>query len=120
MKKLMNTLLLDFENNIEEYGKLQEHYEKLGGYTTEEKIKKAQEKLTLNIHRLNLLSPKATLKRGYAIVRRAADGVVLRRADTVRVGDPVDVLLSQGGLRCEVKAMDAAGWNAAAPSDPTE
>lgn len=44
----------------------------------------------------------------------------LRRADTVRVGDPVDVLLSQGGLRCEVKAMDAAGWNAAAPSDPTE
>jgi len=31
---------LNFENNIEEYGKLQEHYEKLGGYTTEEKIKK--------------------------------------------------------------------------------
>ena len=69
---------------------------------------------------LHALSPLATLERGYAIVRRAADGVVLRRADTVRVGDPVDVLLSQGGLRCEVKAMDAAGWNAAAPSDPTE
>jgi len=69
---------------------------------------------------LHALSPLATLERGYAIVCRAADGVVLRRADTVRVGDRVDVLLSQGGLRCEVKAIDAAGRNAAAPSDPTE
>ena len=69
---------------------------------------------------LHALSPLATLERGYAIVRRAADGDVLRRADTVCVGDTVDALLSQGSLRCEVKAIDAAGRNGAAPSDPTE
>ena len=79
----------------------------------------AQRLHSLSAH-LHALSPLATLERGYAIVRRAADGEVLRRADTIRVGDPVDALLSQGGLRCEVKAIDAAGQNAAAPSDPTE
>ena len=44
----------------------------------EQKINKAQDKLTLNIHRLNLLSPKATLKRGYAIVRRASNGQIVQ------------------------------------------
>lgn len=56
---------------------LDDLYERLTE-AAEEKIKKAQEKLTLNIHRLNLLSPKATLKRGYAIVRRTADGKVVQ------------------------------------------
>lgn len=69
---------------------------------------------------LHALSPLATLERGYAIVRRVTDGEVLRRADTVRVGDTVDALLSQGSLRCEVKAIDVASRNAAVPSDPTE
>ena len=69
---------------------------------------------------LHALSPLATLERGYAIVRRVTDGEVLRRADTVCVGDTVDALLSQGSLRCEVKAIDVASRNAAVPSDPTE
>lgn len=56
---------------------LDDLYERLTE-VAEEKIKKAQEKLTLNIHRLNLLSPKATLKRGYAIVRRTTDGKVVQ------------------------------------------
>lgn len=56
---------------------LDDLYERLTE-AAEGKIKKAQEKLTLNIHRLNLLSPKATLKRGYAIVRRTTDGKVVQ------------------------------------------
>ena len=44
---------------------------------------------------------------------------MLRRADTVRVGDTVDALLSQGRLHCEVKAIDVASQNAAVHSDPT-
>ena len=79
----------------------------------------AQRLRSLSGH-LHALSPLATLERGYAIVRRVTDGEVLRRADTVRVGDTVDALLSQGSLRCEVKAIDVASQNAAVPSDPTE
>jgi exodeoxyribonuclease VII large subunit len=62
---------------------------------------------------LHALSPLATLERGYAIVRRQPDGGILRRADAARVGDTVDALLSQGRLRCEVIAIDAADWTPA-------
>lgn len=42
------------------------------------KFQAAQEKLNLAKHRLNILSPKATLQRGYAIIRRASDGQVIQ------------------------------------------
>ena len=59
---------------------------------------------------LNALSPLATLDRGYAIVRRQPDGVILRRADAARVGDALEALLSQGRLHCQVTAIDTAAW----------
>ena len=51
--------------------------------------------------RLRALSPKATLTRGYAIVRKG-DGVV-RSATTLAGGDRVDVELAQGSFGAEVK-----------------
>jgi exodeoxyribonuclease VII large subunit len=51
--------------------------------------------------RLRALSPKATLTRGYAIVRKG-DGVV-RSATTLAEGDRVDVELAQGSFGAEVK-----------------
>ncbi|MDS4031513.1 MAG: exodeoxyribonuclease VII large subunit [Candidatus Contendobacter sp.] len=59
---------------------------------------------------IHALSPLATLDRGYAIVRRPADGEILRRADAVRVGDIVEALLSHGLLRCTVATIDSADW----------
>lgn len=46
--------------------------------------------------RLHALSPRATLCRGYAIVR--AGGEALRNAAAVAPGDPLDVELASGGL----------------------
>ncbi|MDG4594139.1 MAG: exodeoxyribonuclease VII large subunit [Candidatus Contendobacter sp.] len=63
---------------------------------------------------IHALSPLATLDRGYAIVRRPADGAILRRADAVRVGDVVEALLSHGRLRCTVVTIDSADWTPAA------
>jgi exodeoxyribonuclease VII large subunit len=59
---------------------------------------------------LHALSPLATLERGYAIVRRQADGEILRRAAAARIGDNVEVLLSQGRLHCQVTLIDTADW----------
>jgi exodeoxyribonuclease VII large subunit len=50
--------------------------------------------------RLQALSPRATLARGYAIVR--AGGAVLRDAATVAPGAPIDVELASGGLGARV------------------
>ena len=66
---------------------------------------------------LNALSPLATLERGYAIVRRQPDGVILRRADAARVGDALEALLSQGRLHCQVTAIDTAAWTLAENRD---
>lgn len=51
---------------------------------------------------LNSLSPLAVLNRGYSITRRLPDGLILRRAENVAVGDNVDIRLAAGNLRARV------------------
>jgi exodeoxyribonuclease VII large subunit len=51
--------------------------------------------------RLRALSPRATLERGYAIVR--AQGVILRDTGDLTGGDHVDVELGQGGFGARVE-----------------
>jgi exodeoxyribonuclease VII large subunit len=45
-----------------------------------------------------VLVPQATLDRGYAIVRRADDGRILRRADEAAVGTGLNIRLAAGEL----------------------
>lgn len=52
--------------------------------------------------RLRALSPGATMRRGYAIVQRAADGTVLRSPDQVGTGDGLRVRLAGGELAATV------------------
>lgn len=51
--------------------------------------------------RLRALSPRATLERGYAIVR--SEGVILRDTEGLAGGDQVDVELGQGGFGARVE-----------------
>ncbi|HEX6725131.1 MAG TPA: exodeoxyribonuclease VII large subunit, partial [Gaiella sp.] len=53
--------------------------------------------------RLQALSPRATLARGYAIVR-AGDAVV-RDAGTVAAGGLVEIELARGGLGARVEEV---------------
>ena len=54
---------------------------------------------------LAALSPLATLERGYAIVRLADRGDVVRRADQVRAGDALAIRVHDG----EFGAVAASG-----------
>ncbi|HXE15141.1 MAG TPA: exodeoxyribonuclease VII large subunit [Bryobacteraceae bacterium] len=58
----------------------------------------------LNAH-LTQLSPLAVLGRGYALVQNA-NGKLLRSSDEARLGDTVDVRLSQGGFRARVEEIE--------------
>lgn len=51
---------------------------------------------------LEAVSPLATLGRGYAIIKRLADGRLVRTAKDVAVGDPIEARLAQGSLMCSV------------------
>jgi exodeoxyribonuclease VII large subunit len=54
-------------------------------------------------HALDALSPLGTLARGYAIVRRASDGQVLRDSAGVAPGDGIEALLGRGSIRARVE-----------------
>jgi exodeoxyribonuclease VII large subunit len=51
------------------------------------------------------LSPLAILGRGYSILSRARDGVILRKAIDVHLDEELIARLSQGQLRCTVKRV---------------
>lgn len=59
--------------------------------------------------RLDSLSPLGVLSRGYGIVRRPEDGAIVRRTADVKIGDSVEVLVSDGRLLSEVREIKD-GW----------
>lgn len=66
-------------------------------------IGSSRARLELALRALNAVSPLATLERGYAIVTRRADGVLLRSAMQVQAGDDIEARLSQGRITARVK-----------------
>lgn len=58
---------------------------------------------------LEALSPRATMERGYAVVRRSADGAVITQATQVRSGDALDITLQSGKLVVDVVAAQPEG-----------
>ena len=59
--------------------------------------------------RLESLSPRDTLRRGYAIVQRRDDGAVVGDAAQVSTGDYVQVTLNRGELEAEVSSTRSDG-----------
>jgi exodeoxyribonuclease VII large subunit len=51
---------------------------------------------------LSALDPAATLERGYAIVRRAVDGRIVRAPSEVAVGESLAIEVAHGGIRAVV------------------
>ncbi|HEY3811371.1 MAG TPA: exodeoxyribonuclease VII large subunit [Acidimicrobiales bacterium] len=73
---------------------------------TWEQLARAEGRLGAELRHLRALSPARTLERGYAVVT-GPDGVVVRQAGSLRVGDPIAVRLAAGGVAATVTAIDA-------------
>ncbi|MDF1591246.1 MAG: exodeoxyribonuclease VII large subunit [Desulfobacterales bacterium] len=52
--------------------------------------------------RLRALSPIAILERGYSITRTVSDKTVVKSAESVEIGQNLDILLARGSLVCRV------------------
>jgi exodeoxyribonuclease VII large subunit len=72
------------------------------GYAAERRMERAQERVARLAASLGNLDPTAVLGRGYSITR-AADGVVLRDATKVAVGENITTTLARGSIESEVK-----------------
>jgi exodeoxyribonuclease VII large subunit len=71
------------------------------------RLARADDDLGHLLHRVRALSPLATLKRGYAIVRRD-DGQVVRTTTGVEPGEDLEVRLADGQLAITVRSVPPA------------
>ena len=75
-------------------------------HTMENTVNKALQQTKLRFEnlaaKLDALSPLATLKRGFAIATRTQDQQILRHADSVGIGEEIQVKLMDGSLNCQV------------------
>ncbi|MCI5138885.1 MAG: hypothetical protein D3922_10830, partial [Candidatus Electrothrix sp. AR1] len=56
---------------------------------------------------LEAVSPLSTLARGYSVARKVSGRrALILAADQVQAGDPIEVLLHQGRLECEVTRVE--------------
>jgi exodeoxyribonuclease VII large subunit len=65
--------------------------------------RRRRQQLEHSAGRLQALSPLATLERGYAIVTRVSDGVIVRDPDEVATAERVQAQLARGRLICRVE-----------------
>ncbi len=63
--------------------------------------------LSLLEKRMHDLNPLSILKRGYSITRKLPEETVLRDVSGVKKGDQVQVLLSEGGLKCRIEKVES-------------
>ncbi len=72
------------------------------GRAVRHQIAVRRERLAGLAGRLEGVSPLATLERGYAIVQRAADGLIVRSPAQVEVGDALRVRVHEGEFKARV------------------
>jgi len=66
------------------------------------KLELAQQRLAKNAEALHIVSPLATLSRGYAIVKDE-QGNIVRSKKTLKKGDNIQVAVAEGTFEAEVK-----------------
>jgi len=69
------------------------------------RVRSARQQLRGGAERLQALSPLAVLERGYSIAR-AADGTVIRDADSLKIGDPLRLTFAHGAAAVRVEDPD--------------
>jgi exodeoxyribonuclease VII large subunit len=65
-------------------------------------LQSLEQRLALACRTLDAVSPLATLGRGFAVVSRAADGLLLRDAADAPIGTEIEARLARGRLRARV------------------
>ncbi|MDD2338038.1 MAG: exodeoxyribonuclease VII large subunit [Geobacteraceae bacterium] len=68
-------------------------------------IESAREKNAVNAAQLSVLSPLATLERGYSITRSRAGGEIVRSSNQLDPGDSVAVTFRHGSAYCVVESL---------------
>jgi exodeoxyribonuclease VII large subunit len=69
----------------------------------QERLRQSKNRLSEGASRLNALSPLAVLDRGYAIAHKLPEEQIVKRAETLTVGDLIRITFSEGKSVCRVE-----------------
>lgn len=69
----------------------------------QERLRQSKNRLSECASRLNALSPLAVLDRGYAIAHKLPEEQIVKRAETLTVGDLIRITFSEGKSVCRVE-----------------
>jgi exodeoxyribonuclease VII large subunit len=69
-------------------------------------LQRNRQRLDQAMATLNVVSPLATLERGYAIITREQDQQLIRHSSQLQPGDPIRARLGKGEIRCLVDAVE--------------
>lgn len=75
------------------------------GLSINNRLRRERERYRGLASQLDLVSPLATLDRGYAIAEKP-DGAIIRDPEDVNAGDPLSLRLARGRLRCTVDSTE--------------
>jgi len=75
-------------------------------HAVQNSLSQTEHRLGLAMRTLDMVSPLATLNRGFAIVTRAADGALVTDVGSVATGDEIDARVAQGRLRARVTSKE--------------
>ena len=94
------------EHSIREYRMRHDALSGRLGHAIEQRVSRADHRLNLATRTLNTVSPLATLGRGFALVKRVADGTLVSSTDQVAPGDEIEARLAHGTLKARVIAKE--------------
>ena len=75
-------------------------------HALQRRLQASTHRLTLAQHKLDAVSPLATLARGFAVVTRP-DGSIITDAGAVAIGDEVRALLHRGAVRARITGQES-------------
>ena len=94
------------QREIRSLGERVEQLEKRLGSGISRNLAHQREQLGALLRALQVVSPLATLARGYSIVFRGENGELVRQASQVAVGDSIRIRLAKGEIEAEVSATE--------------
>ena len=103
-KPIMKSPTVKIEERRLQLDNIAKHFEN----ATNAAISNKRQRFSLAASKLDSLSPLAVMNRGFSAVK-SANGELVKSAKQLKTGDNVNVLLSDGNVKCEVKEIITNG-----------
>ena len=95
------------ENRINQYYQYIDEFNARLNSRIKHQVELYKERLKKDSQRLDSLSPRAVIERGYSICRKITGNEIIRRLEQIEVGTRIEVIISDGKILSKVEKKEA-------------